>query len=169
MNAHYMGIIIGGLLPTIIFGIGGVFVKASNQQGISLNYFVLLTGIGAIVISIISFFVYNEKSVIFKSGINAFLVGASWLLGVLLVTLALTKYKIPLSIISPLNCTTSLFTVVPAIIIFSEWKETLVIRLIIGTILIIMGAMLVTTTSENNKTQEPTYSKNQSLTSRGAH
>jgi hypothetical protein len=129
MNAHYMGIIIGGILPAILFGIGGVFVKTSNQQGISLNYFATLSGLGIIVVSMFSFLVFKEKSVNIKSVINAFLVGATWLAGILLVALALTKYKIPLSIILPLNCTICLFIAVLAIFILSEWKEIRVMHL----------------------------------------
>ncbi len=153
MNSNYLGMILGGIIPAIIFGIGGIFVKASNQQGISFNYFTLLSGIGVIVISILSFIVFEEKLINIKSGLNAFLVGSTWACGVLLVAIALTKYNTPMSIISPLNGTACLFTVLLALFIFSEWKEIHAIRLFIGTILIIAGAMLVSTSSIENKIQ----------------
>jgi len=154
MNSNYLGMILGGIIPAIIFGIGGIFVKASNQQGISFNYFTLLSGIGVVVISILSFIVFEEKLINIKSGLNAFLVGSTWACGVLLVAIALTKYNTPMSIISPLNGTACLFTVLLALFIFSEWKEIHAIRLFIGTILIIAGAMLVSTSSKENKAQK---------------
>jgi drug/metabolite transporter (DMT)-like permease len=153
MNSNYIGMILGGIIPAIIFGLGGIFVKASNQQGISFNYFTLLSGIGVIVISILSFIVFEEKSINIKSGLNAFLVGSTWACGVLLVAMALTKYDTPMSIISPLNGTACLFTVLLALFIFSEWKEINAIRLFIGTVLIIAGVMLVSTSSKGKQIQ----------------
>ena len=154
MSSNYMGIILGGILPAVIFGIGGIFIKASNQQGISPNYFLLFSGIGAVVISILSFMVFKEKSISFQSGLYAFIVGVTWVGGILFVSLVLTRYNTPLSILSPLNCTACLVTVILALLIFSEWKETHVVRLIIGTVLIIIGAMFVSTSSEQSKTQK---------------
>jgi transporter family protein len=145
--------ILGGIIPAIVFGLGGIFVKASNQQGISFNYFTLLSGVGVIVISAFSFMVFESRVVSFKSGLNAFLVGATWALGVLLVAMALIKYDTPMSIISPLNCTACLFTVSLALFIFSEWGEVHIVRLLIGTIMIIAGAMLVSTSSGKSKEQ----------------
>ena len=155
MNSNYIGMILGGIIPAIIFGLGGIFVKASNQQGISFNYFTLLSGIGVIVISVLSFIVFESKVVSFKSGLNAFLVGSTWACGVLLVAVAIAKYDTPMSIISPLNCTACLFTVSLAMFVFLEWKEVNIIRLFIGTVLIIAGAMLVSTSSGNSKEQKP--------------
>ena len=153
MNSNYIGMILGGIIPAIIFGLGGIFVKASNQHGISFNYFTLLSGIGVIVISLLSFIVFKEKSINVKSGLDAFLVGSTWALGVLLVAMALIKYNTPMSIISPLNCTACFVTVLLALIIFSEWKNLHVIRLVVGTVLIIAGAILVSSSSVETKEQ----------------
>jgi drug/metabolite transporter (DMT)-like permease len=161
MNSNYMGIVLGGIVPAIIFGIGGIFVKASNQQGISVNYFTLISGIGAVVISIVSFIVMEEKLINIQSGVYAFFVGVTWAGGILFVIMALAKYNTPISIISPLNCTACLVTVLLALLIFSEWKEMHVLRLLIGTILIIMGAMLVSTSSDDSKIQKLNVSNNQ--------
>jgi len=145
LNSNIIGIIMGGIIPAAIFGIGGIFIKASNQQGISLGYYILFTGIGVFVFSLIGFFILSEKIVNFKSGVYAFTVGATWVIGALLVAFALIRYQTPISILSALNCTACLFTILLSLIIFSEWKETHVVRLIIGSVLIVAGAMLVST------------------------
>jgi transporter family protein len=155
LNSNYLGILIGGIVPAIIFGIGGVFVKASNQQGISLNYYILFTSLGVLIFSIIAFFLFNEKLVNFKSGAYAFTVGATWAVGVLLVAFALNKYNTPMSIISALNCTACLVTILLSLLLFSEWKETHVIRLLIGSIMIVTGAMLVSTSLNGNSKEQP--------------
>lgn len=150
MNSNFIGILVGGIIPAISFGIGGVFVKASNQQGISLSYYILFTSIGVLIFSLIAFFIFNERIVNIKSGAYAFTVGATWVVGVLLVAFALKKYNTPISIISALNCTACLVTILLSLYIFSEWKETHVVRLLIGSIMIVIGAMLVSTSMNGN-------------------
>ncbi len=154
MNSNYIGIILGGIVPAILFGVGGFFVKASNQEGISISYFILFSGIGILIISILAFIVFEGKLINVRSGIYAFLVGVTWALGMFLVTMALTKYNPPISIISPLNSTACFVTVLLALIIFSEWKNLHIIRLVVGTVLIVVGAMLVSTSSEGKKIQK---------------
>lgn len=153
MNTNVIGILAGGIIPAVIFGIGGVFVKASNQHGISLSYYILFTGIGVLVFSLIAFFMFNEKAVNFKSSAYAFSVGVTWIIGALLVAFAVKTYRTPMSIISALNCTACLVTILLSLVIFSEWKETHVIRLMIGSLMIVIGAMLVST-SMNGKIAE---------------
>jgi uncharacterized membrane protein len=161
MNSNYLGMILGGIVPAIIFGLGGIFVKASNQEGISLNCFILFSGIGTLVISILSFIVFEEKLVNISSGAYAFLVGATWACGVLLVAMALIKYNTPMSIISPLNGTACFVTVLLALVIFSEWKSLHVVRLVVGTVLIVTGAMLVSTSFKENKVEKSNLAKEQ--------
>lgn len=154
MNTNVIGVLIGGIIPAVIFGVGGVFVKASNQQGISLSYYILFTSIGVLLFSLIAFFILNGRVVNFKSGAFAFTVGATWVIGALLVAFAIIKYNTPMSIISALNCTACLYTILLSLMIFSEWKETHVIRLIIGSILIVAGAMLVSTSINTNSEKQ---------------
>jgi glucose uptake protein GlcU len=161
MNSNYIGMIVGGIVPAVIFGLGGIFVKASNQEGISINYLILFSGMGALSISILAFMLFGEKSMSVKSCIYAFLVGATWALGVFLVTMALIKYNTPMSIISPLNCTACFVTVLLALIIFSEWKNLHIIRLVVGTVLIVVGAILVSTSSGVNKIQKSNFANEQ--------
>ena len=65
-------------------------------------------------------------------------------------------YNTPMSIISSLNCTACLFTILLSLIIFSEWKETHVVRLIIGSLMIVIGAMLVSTSISTNPAEQKT-------------
>lgn len=157
MNSNYIGIVLGGIVPAILFGIGGYFVKASNQEGISINYFIFFSGIGILIISILAFIVFEGKLINLRSGTYAFLVGVTWALGMFLVTMALTKYNPPMSIIAPLNSTACFFTVLLALIVFSEWKDLHIIRLVIGTVLIVVGAMLVSTSSKGNEIEKSDF------------
>ena len=100
----------------------------------------------------------------FKSGAYAFIVGATWVVGILLVAFALKKYNTPMSIISALNCTACLVTILLALVIFSEWKETKVIRLLIGSVMIVVGAMLVSTSSNGNTNEQQIEVVKESMT-----
>jgi len=71
--------------------------------------------------------------------------GIAWGAGVLLVALAINNYKAPLSVLAPLYNMNTLVTVLGALFIFSEWKDVNVIKLIIGSILIVGGGVLVST------------------------
>ena len=148
-------------MPAFIFAIGSIFLKASARQGISLNHFFLFAGAGAIFVAFLLFLLIKEKSLSARSASLAFCVGLSWASATALMTLAMTKYAVPISIIGPLNATASLITVLLAMWIFSEWKEILVPRLLTGATLIVIGAMLVSTSSEANKIQDPIPPDNQ--------
>jgi drug/metabolite transporter (DMT)-like permease len=153
MNLNYMGIIIGGFLPAIIFGIGGIFLKASARQGISLNHLILFAGAGAIFLAFLLLVLIKEKSISAGSATMAFCVGLSWASATALMSIAMVKFETPISIIGPLTAIASLITALLAMWIFSEWKEVLIARLLMGATLIVIGVMLVSTSSKANRIQ----------------
>jgi transporter family protein len=153
MNSNYTGILLGGLLPAVLYGICGICTKASNRQGISLNYFILFAGAGAIFVAFLSFALFKEKSMSTRSATQAFLVGATWAGGLAIVAMALTKYNTPISMIAPLNATACLITILLALWMFAEWKDVHVARLLIGAILIVIGGMLVSASSNTTRVQ----------------
>jgi transporter family protein len=69
--------------------------------------------------------------------------GLSWGSGSVLVAIAINNYKTPLSVLAPLYNMNTLVAVVGALFIFSEWRDVNVVRLIIGSLLIIGGGVLV--------------------------
>jgi len=71
--------------------------------------------------------------------------GLCWGVGVLLVSMAISRYDTKLSILAPLYNMNTLVTVIGALIIFSEWKDVNVVKLIIGALLIVAGGVLVST------------------------
>ena len=45
MTAESFGLIIGGLIPAILFGFTAIFTKASTHTGIGLGLYLILTGL----------------------------------------------------------------------------------------------------------------------------
>lgn len=52
MTETQLGIVIGGLVPALLFGISGICQKFSNQHGISTGVYVLSVGIGVVLVGV---------------------------------------------------------------------------------------------------------------------
>ncbi len=86
-----------------------------------------------------------DKTVSFRSGTFAFLGGFTWAIAAGLVAFALSKYGLPISKLVPLYNMNTLVAVLIGRVVFSEAKDMNTTKLIIGSILIVMGGSLVAT------------------------
>jgi len=145
MTQAQLGIILGGIIPAVLFGIAGICQKLSNQHGISTGAYVLSVGIGVVIVGASLCFYNTQQQFNLKSILPALFMGLSWGIGVVLVALAINHYKTALSKLAPLYNMNTLVTVVGALIVFSEWKDVNALRLLMGAILIIGGGVLVST------------------------
>lgn len=143
MSETQLGIVIGGLVPALLFGIAGICQKLSNQHGISTGAYVLSVGLGVVLVGIALCLWNTSQTVSVKAVIPAVAMGLCWGAGVVLVAMAINNYKTTLSVLAPLYNMNTLVTVVGALFIFSEWKDVNVVRLVIGAILIVGGGVLV--------------------------
>ena len=145
MTQTQLGIIIGGIIPALLFGISGICQKLSTQHGISTGAYILSIGIGVVMVGAVLCLWNTEQTYNVKAVIPALALGLCWATGVVLVAIAITHYKTPLSILAPLYNTNTLVAVVGALLIFSEWRDVNVVKLLMGSVLIIGGAVLVST------------------------
>ena len=143
MSSQTMGLVIGGFLPAIFFGLSGVFAKPSNQLGIGTGLYLMLVGFAAIIVGFALYFLLPDKRISFQSGIYAFLVGLTWAFAAGLVAIALSKYSASISKLVPLYNTNTLIAVAIGLIVFAEWKEINIVKLIIGSVLIVLGCTFV--------------------------
>ncbi len=143
MSDTQLGIIVGGLVPALLFGISGICQKFSNQHGISTGAYVLSVGIGVVLVGIALCVWNTSQTANVKSVVPAIIMGLAWGSGVVLVAIAMNNYKTPLSVLAPLYNMNTLVAVVGALFIFSEWRDVNVIKLVIGSLLIVGGGVLV--------------------------
>lgn len=143
MSGSSLGIILGGFIPALLFGMAGIFQKASNQAGISLPIYVILSGLGAFFVGLVFFLTKSETVISLKSGFFAIGIGICWALGLALVAIAITTHHAPLSKLVPLYNMNTLVTVLLGLILFSEYKDINVLKLIAGTVFITIGGTLV--------------------------
>lgn len=143
MSNTYAGMIIGGLIPAIIFAVGSIFQKVSNKTDLGLSIYLIFVGVGVIFVGLTSQYIFNDRTFSFKGSSFAFLQGLCFSSGILLFALGLTKYGLPISQLAPLVSTTTLFTVILGLIVFAEYSTVNVPRLFIGSLLIVVGAIIV--------------------------
>jgi len=140
---HTLGLLIGGLLPAVIFGIGTIAQKASTQAGIGLGPFLLATSVGVLIVGGIVTLVTIDRSFTPRSWLFAMGLGLAWSSGTALVTFALLKLGSPISQLTPLYNMNTLVAVLLALWVFAEWKQVRVPQLLIGSLLIVIGGTLV--------------------------
>lgn len=143
MSPQTLGILIGGILSSLVFGICGVFVKASTNAGIGVGPYLVAASVGVLTTGLVFLLLTPDTRISVQAGGFAFLVGATWALGAGLVTIGIAKYGVPLSTIVPLYNTNTLITVLLALLIFAEWRQVQVAPLLLGSLLIILGSTLV--------------------------
>jgi drug/metabolite transporter (DMT)-like permease len=117
--------------------------KACNQIGISPSLYMIGCGIGVILLGIVLYIINPRLALSTQSGILAVLIGTFWALGMTLVAVAINAYRVPVSKLAPLYNMNTLVTVVLGLIIFTEFKDVNVAKLLTGAVLITLGGILV--------------------------
>lgn len=142
MSTQATGILLG-ILAAALYGLSGIFAKASTQAGIGLGWYLFICGIAIAGVGIGSSLFLSNGTLSMKSGLHAAGLGLTWGVGTAVVAIALTKYQIPLGKIVPLYNMNTLVAVLLALWIFAEWKQVHVPTLLIGSLLVIIGGTLV--------------------------
>ena len=102
MSQEHLGLIIGGLVPAVLFGIAGVCQKWSSMHGISTGAYLVSIGVGVLLVGLSLCVVNTEQQFSVKAIIPAVCMGLCWGSGVVLVALGINKYGAPLSQLAPL-------------------------------------------------------------------
>ena len=143
ISKELLGILIGGLLPAVLWALSGVFAKSGNLAGIGNAIYVMTLGIAVFCSGLVIYFFVPDRTISPRGVFYTALAGIFWALGTALFALALTKYGIPLSKLVPLNNTSTLFAIIIGLWVFAEWQQVNSIRLISGAVLIIAGSIVV--------------------------
>jgi|SRR3989344_1857835 len=143
MSSQTIGLLIGGLLPALLFAICNLFVKASNNAGIGVGPYMIIIGAAVIFMGMVFLLFIPDRTLSLRSGLHAFGMGIFWGTGVGLVAIGISWYGAPIGKLSSLFNMNSFFTVLLAFWIFAEWKQVHVPRLLLGSLLIAIGGTLV--------------------------
>ncbi len=143
MSSQNLGILVGGLLPAVCYGIAGLFSKTSTDAGMPVGSHLVFIGLAVSAVGgIFNQFLPGKTPSILAIASSSTL-GAIWALGTGCVALGLIFYQAPMAKLTPLYNMNTLIGVVLALILFSEWKTVNVGILLVGTFLICIGGILV--------------------------
>lgn len=145
MSTQTVGILLGGVLAAVFFGLSGAFVKSATQGGIGTGLFLLCAALGTGLAGLLLFLFLPDKTFSLRSGAYSSLTGLSWALGAGLVSVAIAKYAMPISKLVPIYNTNTLITVLIGLVVFLEWKDVNPAKLLIGAVFVIVGTTLVAT------------------------
>lgn len=138
--------IIYGTLASLFFGINVIIFKLGSTKGLGLNPFIaaLSFGIGAFILfSVFYFFKFPKFNDNWNGVILSVIAGIIWAMGLLMVSLAISK-KADISRLVPLVNTNTIVAVFLGLVFLKEIPNALgVLKLIGGAVLIVIGAILV--------------------------
>ncbi len=143
MSQATIGLIIGGLVPAVFFGLSTVFQKLATQVGISPGAFMVSAALGVASIGCVGIFMMADRSTTLRGCMHAMGFGFLWGAGSFCIAYALSNYAVPMSKIVPLYNMNTLVAVILCLIIFSEWRDVQTIKLLAGTACIVVGGILV--------------------------
>ena len=143
MNKTTIGMIVGGIIPAILFSVGSIFQKLSNKSGLGLSVYLLSVGLGVIFSAMISLSYFSDKTLSLKGCSFAFLQGLCFSCGIIFLAVGLVKYDLPVSQLSPLIATSTLFTGILGLIVLAEYSRVNIPHLLVGSVLIVVGAIVV--------------------------
>ncbi|NTV04299.1 hypothetical protein HGA89_05230 [bacterium] len=143
MPPSWKGLLVGGLLPALLFGVTGILQKAAGRAGAGVGPYLLFTGAGVALVGAAFAVARIDNAVSWRAGLLAGGVGASWGLGMALVLIALTRFGTPLSKLAPLYNLNTLVVVLLALVVYAEWRDVHLAKLIAGALLVVLGGILV--------------------------
>ncbi|MEO0869890.1 MAG: hypothetical protein AAFY17_15930 [Cyanobacteria bacterium J06642_11] len=143
MTSNWLGLLVGGLLPALFYGISSVFAKSSTNAGMSVGGHLFIIGIAISVTGLLFNLLLPLTIPSLVAVTWSSLQGVFWGLGTGCVVLGLIQYQAPLAKLVPLYNMNTLVTSGLALIIFAEGATVNSLQLLVGAGLIVMGGILV--------------------------
>jgi len=147
MKSNTLSILLGGLLPALLFGLSGVVQKLSAKAGIGTGPFLVIVGLTVAVIGGLFTAVEQDTAVNRLSGLHAGLFGVLWGVGIAAIAIALGRYDGQISQLVPLYNMNTLVAVIVGLVVLSEWQSVEPARLLLGAVLTIAGGVVAATSA----------------------
>ncbi len=145
MSKQTLAILIGGLLPALLYGAAGVLQKTASRTGIGPGPYILIIGLVATVIGAVLTFVSRDTSVTWSGAIQTGGFAVLWSAAIVSIMLALGRFEGPVSVIVPLYNMNTLIAVLLGLLVLGEWDGVNHWRLLAGAVLIVAGGALAGT------------------------
>ncbi|MEM6255223.1 MAG: hypothetical protein AAF821_20100 [Cyanobacteria bacterium P01_D01_bin.156] len=143
MTSNWLGLIVGGLLPALLYGISSIFAKSSTNAGMSVGGHLFIIGIAISITGLLFNLLLPLHIPSLGAVASSSMQGVFWGLGTGCVVLGLINYQTPLAKLVPLYNMNTLVTSSLALIIFAEGATVNSLQLVMGAVLIVAGGILV--------------------------
>jgi uncharacterized membrane protein len=143
-----LALLLGGLLPAVLFGVSGVMQKACARAGIGTGPYLAITGLAVLAIGGLLTAIEQDVTVSRKSAAYTALFGGLWAAGIGCIAIALRHYGGQISQLVPLYNMNTLVAVFLGLVVLSEWREVHWGRLLLASLLIISGGVLAATSTK---------------------
>lgn len=143
MNAK--SLLIGGLLPTLLLGLGTVLMKLSMREGSSVPNYLVQVGGTVLCVGLVSTLVGGGWVSSPRAQMFAVLMGLAWASAIGSMAYAISTLGVPVSIIAPLTNSNALVALAISALVFRELATLDGPRVLAGALLIVVGAGVVAT------------------------
>lgn len=138
-------LLFGGLLPTVLLGLGTVLMKLSMREGSSVPNYLVQVGFTVLCIGLLATAVGGGWVATPRAQMFAGLMGLAWAGAIGAMAYAVSNLGVPVSIIAPLTNSNALVALAVSVVVFREWADLNGPRVLAGALLIVAGAMVVAT------------------------
>jgi len=145
MSPQTQGLLVGGLIPAVLFAVSGVLQKVSTQQGISVGMSLVCAGLAIVICGCLMTVLLGDRSMTPRGGLGMFAMGVAWSIGVGAVVYALNRFQVPISKLVPIYNMNTLIAVVISLLLFAEYAELNFWKLLLGAVLTVVGGLLAAT------------------------
>lgn len=142
MKPQTAGLLVGGLIPAVGYSIFAVGTKLAAQSNLGAGPLLVLVGAGCIAVGAV-FWKLLPSGIDPAGACWGLLAGLAWAAGTGFVSLALSRWGVPISKLNPIYNTNTLLTVAIGLVAFGEWRQVHPLQLIMGAVLILVGSLLV--------------------------
>lgn len=136
-------LLIGGLIPAVLLGLGTVLMRASLAAGAGIAGFLAVTGTTVALIGIASLCITAAPLPPPNAILLAMLMGLGWSGAITCMAYGLSVLHLPVAVIAPLTNSNALIAVTLGAILFAEWQDLKMPLVVLGTLLICAGATAV--------------------------
>ena len=136
-------LIIGGLIPAVLYGLAGVLQKWSAREGGSVSVYLIGFGVATVIVGVVYRAILSDGASPISSIGLAVVAGLVFAVGAGLISFTVIRFDAAISQLAPLYNMNFLVTVLLGLLIFSEFRDVEVPRLLAGGLLILLGGWVV--------------------------
>jgi drug/metabolite transporter (DMT)-like permease len=145
MSKTTLALLVGGLLPAVLFGIASNFQKTAARAGIGTGIYLIAIGSVVLLVGIVVTVVQSNSTATREGVAWACGYGLLWSAAIGCIVLALARYDANISQLVPIYNLNTLVAVAIGMVLLGEWHDVVPWRVVAGAVFAVVGSVLVAT------------------------